>query len=166
MPQLVNGTWVSDDGAYWWDGQRWMASSGVTSSSTVAGEAACQICRAAPARSATFTQHIGAIVVWMNRPTTGVFCRDCAIAIFRREMNLTLMTGWWGMLSFAILNPLTILSNLFQRARAGRLPAPVRSAAVFPPLDMGRPVLLRPGIIVPIVLAVLLVLAVALSGRG
>jgi hypothetical protein len=169
MPNQVDGTWYSDDGTLYWDGAVWRptvpAPPGAAQAAAAGPAGACQVCWATPAAKVTFAQHIGVVIVWVNRRVKGVFCRDCAIALFRREMNLTLATGWWGVISFFLGNPITIIYDLVQRARVARWKPPQRPEGAPPPLPLGRPVFLRPGIAVPIGLFALL-LALNLSPRG
>lgn len=107
-----------------------------------------------PAKQVQFFQHTGMVVLWQNRRTRGTFCRSCAIAVFRRQMNLTLALGWWGILSGFILNPLTIVYDLVQRYRIARWPEPIAADVSGRQLDKGRPVFLRPGFAVVLALAV------------
>jgi hypothetical protein len=169
MPKQVDGTWYSDDGTLYWDGSVWRptvpAPPGAALAAAAGPAGACQVCWATPAAKVTFAQHIGVVIVWVNRRVKGVFCRECAIALFRREMNLTLATGWWGVISFFLGNPITIIYDLVQRARVARWKPPQRPEGAPPPLPLGRPVFLRPGIAVPIGLFALL-LALNLSPRG
>ena len=162
MPKQVAETWYSDDGTQYWDGAVWRpavsAPPGAALATAARPTAACQVCWGTPAAKVTFAQHIGIVVVWVNRRVRGVFCRDCAIALFRRQMNLTLATGWWGVISFFLGNPITIIYDLVQRGRIARWAPPQRPEGAPPPLALGRPVFLRPGIAVPIVLFVVLVL--------
>ena len=169
MPKQIDGTWYSDDGNLYWDGSVWRplvpAPRGAALASAAGPAGACQVCWGTPAAKVTFAQHIGVVIVWVNRRVRGVFCRECAIALFRREMNLTLATGWWGIISFFLGNPITIIYDLVQRARVARWEPPQRPEGAPLPLPLGRPVFLRPGIAVPIVLIVVL-LALNLSPRG
>ncbi len=66
--------------------------------------------------------------------------------MFRKRMNATLLTGWWGILHFFI-NLGVVTANLGARAQLMRLAPPVRDPSVGY-LDPGRPVFLRGGFIV------------------
>lgn len=92
----------------------------------------------------------------------GVRCRECALALYRRHVSMTLTLGWWGLAVLGL--PLCIWGNRRALARVRRL-GPVQSMgttaarfAVGPdgttadtgtsqrhgrPLDAGRPLRMR-----------------------
>jgi len=90
-------------------------------------------------------------MLFLRRTKTAraVVCRDCGIALFRRMQSATLLTGWWGMISF-FLNFGTLWSNYRERRELDRLGAPrppATRATQTPrttPLPAGRPAFLRP----------------------
>lgn len=112
-------------------------------------------------------QHVGLILWGIRRTFRVVCCRDCGLAFFRQKQNLTLLTGWWGWISLIFYNPWAIIGNIVQRTYVMRLPAPVRPAGAVA-VDPGRPVYLRPGLIltcaVALVVVLLIVLIMALPG--
>ncbi|MCS0600427.1 hypothetical protein NX794_04155 [Streptomyces sp. LP11] len=123
--------------------------------------AACQLCGAVPAAPVTVRGHQGMVVVMRFLRRQGMFCRPCALAVFRQMQADTLVQGWWGPLS-VVITPFTLLANLGALAAIRRIPAPV-AAGHRPPLDPGKPVFRRPqGIIalIPLGLVALVVLAV------
>ncbi|MFE3195146.1 hypothetical protein ACFXHA_39510 [Nocardia sp. NPDC059240] len=95
------------------------------------------------------------------RKMVGPFCRDCGVAAFREMTAETLVQGWWGLISFLIANPVTILANLVNRVRIGALAAPVPGSpalAAFP----AKPLLRRweiLGLLVPLTPILLLLFA-------
>lgn len=63
----------------------------------------------------------------------------------------SLWQGWWGIASL-IINPVTMVLNLFQRAKINRLAEPVPGAPGTP-ADTGRPLFQRPvilGLLLPV----------------
>ena len=84
----------------------------------------CQACRKmAPTRYCEFTQGIGMLVVRSSRSIRGNLCRDCASKYFWEMTGLTLLTGWWGMISF-VMNIIYIISNVAHFAGSRSLQAP------------------------------------------
>lgn len=162
---------LSPDGRWGWDGTQWIPVGPPAPQTRQAqarvGALACQVCGAQPAAAMVLRQHMGFAVFWMNRRFRLVCCRDCGLAFFRQKQNLTLLTGWWGLASGLILNWVTIIFNLVQRGTATRLPVPVRPAGGIP-LDPGRPVYLRPGMVLACIAAMLLivVLVIAVTSGG
>lgn len=125
----------------------------------VAGlEAKCQVCGGSPAIPIRFLSHQGMIVLYRQIRYGGTFCRDCGLSVFRTVMNRTLLVGWWGLISF-FLNIYAIIVNLVGWARLRGLAEPVRMSGKTP-LNVGRPVFLRPGSWVTVA-AVAVILGVA-----
>ncbi|MER6073738.1 hypothetical protein ABT187_33870 [Streptomyces sp. NPDC001817] len=103
--------------------------------------AGCDVCGAAPTAEVTVRGHQGMVVIMRQLHRRGVFCRTCALAVFRKMQSDTMAQGWWGPMSM-LITPVVLLINLFTLARIRKLPEPV--AAPRPGLDPGRPVLARP----------------------
>src|SRR5215472_761760 len=133
----------SPDGKWWWNGQEWVAAATPRLAPPKPG--VCRVCGATPAQQVFFRQHIGIVLVWINRRYGGWLCRTCATGLFRRTMSNTLLTGWWGLLSAFLINPITIVYNLVERFRVSRMTEPVLGDPTRKPMDPGRPVFLRPG---------------------
>jgi hypothetical protein len=75
---------------------------------------ACQACgRNAPTKYVEFYQNIGMLVMRSMRTTRGNLCKRCIKKYFLKVTGLTLVTGWWGMISL-ILNPFLIINNVFR----------------------------------------------------
>jgi hypothetical protein len=104
------------------------------------GEAAfCQACqRNVPAKYCEFTQGIGMLVLRTQRGVRGNMCKQCASQYFWHYTGLTLVTGWWGVISF-ITNIVFIISNVTYFVGSRSLPEPGRAfpvqAAVVPPVQ-------------------------------
>lgn len=101
----------------------------------------CQVCGAQPAAPVTVRAHQGMVVVMRTLTRRGVFCRTCGLAIYRKMTSETLVTGWWGLLSFFV-TPFVVLGNAFgARATLSKMPEPYGAQRA--PLDPGRRVLRR-----------------------
>ena len=96
----------------------------------------CQGCGSpAPTRYFRFHQHIGAVIMMFNKWIKGNFCRRCALGYWKKYSLITLVAGWWGIISF-FLTPIFLLMNLFYGVRAlqmaepgpGELPPPLPGA--------------------------------------
>lgn len=125
----------------------------------------CQFCGSVPAANIPFRAHRGILVLMQYRKMPGPFCRDCGIAAFRQMTADSLVQGWWGPLSFLIANPVTLLANLVNRARIGRLAPPDPGSPALSAYP-AKPLLRRwetVGLLVPLVPILLLVFA---SGRS
>lgn len=110
----------------------------------------CWICGARPAAQVRFRQESGRLLWSVRRWIDGPFCQTCGTAIFRELTNRTLITGWWGILSF-FLNLATIVRNLVAYRAIRRLawprPNPGNVLSLLPlPLDPGRPLHKRAGV--------------------
>ncbi|MFF7968415.1 hypothetical protein ACFZC3_24040 [Streptomyces sp. NPDC007903] len=93
----------------------------------------------------------------------GMFCRTCALSVFREMQAETLITGWWGLLS-VVITPFVLLANLSALSGIRRMPAPV-TPGWRPPLDPGKPVFQRPaGVLALIPLGVLGLLVTLVTG--
>ncbi|WP_405554852.1 hypothetical protein [Streptomyces sp. NBC_01171] len=93
----------------------------------------------------------------------GMFCRTCALSVFREMQAETLITGWWGLLS-VVITPFVLLANLNTLSDIRRMPTPV-TPGWRPPLDPGKPVFQRPaGVLALIPLGVLGMLVTLVTG--
>jgi hypothetical protein len=84
---------------------------------------ACRICGAQPAADVTFTQGIGMMIMRRTLIVRGPLCRDCGQHIGRHYQQRTLLTGWWGVISF-FLNFVTILNNTTALSKLRSMPEP------------------------------------------
>ena len=93
----------------------------------------CQSCGVeAPTQKVLFVQHIGAIVMFFHKRIGGLFCRNCVKKYFNEYFFITLVLGWWGIIS-VIATPFVLLIDIFNYFRAWSLP-PVPAGAVVPVL--------------------------------
>ncbi|MET9437365.1 hypothetical protein [Streptomyces sp. NPDC006551] len=95
----------------------------------------------------------------------GVFCRTCGLSLYRQMTSDTLVTGWWGLLSFFV-TPFVVLGNVLgARGALRRLPEPYGASRQ--PLDPGKRVLFRgPAMLIltPIALFLLAIPALVVIG--
>lgn len=99
-----------------------------------------------PAQPFSFTSNVGVVFASRRSAVSGTFCHDCALHLGRKTQNRTMMTGWWGLISFFI-NFAAVVGNSSALRKAGALGAatggdPGRR------LDPGKPVIYRSGIVV------------------
>ena len=82
-------------------------------------EARCIVCGGRPAALMPMERNVGMIVVRRVHRTDGPFCRDHGIERAQHHLRLTLVLGWWGIISFFV-NFAMIAKNLkaLQTARA------------------------------------------------
>ncbi len=133
----------------------------------------CAICGCVPARQVEYRQGIGMLFLRRTKTMRVVACRDCGVALFRKMQSATLLTGWWGMISF-FLNLGTLWSNYKERRTLDELEAPRQPAARTTqtprtaPLPLGSPSFLRPQALgaVGALLVVLLLLGVVGGDRS
>jgi hypothetical protein len=90
----------------------------------------CQSCGIeAPTRKVFFVQHIGAIVIFFHKRIGGLFCRNCVNKYFNEYFFITLVAGWWGIIS-VFATPVVLLIDIVNYLRAWTLePVPTGAAA-------------------------------------
>ena len=151
---------ADEDGAAAASGPRW-------AEGRPAGADECELCGSGPAEPIVLRHETGKIIWRTRRRLEGTFCRDCGLALFRSTQNRTLITGWWGVLSFFV-NIGSVLGNTAVWWKLRDLAAPRRDPAVVSylesPLDPGKPVFRRAGVWVAAL--VLLFVASAVAGES
>lgn len=127
----------------------------------------CQSCRATPTAEVTLRQETGKVFWRTRRLIEGRFCRDCGISLFREMQNRTLITGWWGLISFFV-NWATVARNIVAANRLQRLLAPTSEPgeALSARLNPGKPLFQRGGVWVAAVVMVVLGAIVASEGSS
>jgi curved DNA-binding protein CbpA len=81
----------------------------------------CQSCFAnAPTEKVSFSQNIGAIVVRFTKKVEGELCADCIEKNFWEMTGITLLFGWFGIISF-ITTPFILIENLANYLSANRV---------------------------------------------
>jgi hypothetical protein len=125
----------------------------------------CRFCGSVPAVATTFRGHQGMIVLMRFLRMEGPFCRDCGLGTFRHMTSRTLVQGWYGYGSF-IITPITVLINLFKRAKVANLPAPQPNpfGPSRQPMNPGPRLLARPmtwlGLCIPVIVAGIILAAI------
>jgi GYF domain 2 len=104
----------------------------------------CLVCSSLPIRPFIFKQNTG--MGWSRelKTLTGNYCRSCAQAKGRKLQSLTLLVGWWGMISMFV-NCGVIFSNAMALWDASRMEEPVGESPRR--LKKGLPVIVRPATI-------------------
>ncbi len=127
------------------------------------GTPVCRYCGSVPAVQATIRGHQGFLVFMRFLRSEGPFCRNCGISTHRSMTANSLWQGWWGIGS-ALINPITMLMNLPQRAKINKL-APPMPGGPGQPMNPGRTVFLRPAIL-GLLLPVLVLGAIVYSAQS
>ncbi|HVV35344.1 MAG TPA: hypothetical protein VHC63_01990 [Acidimicrobiales bacterium] len=110
----------------------------------VSADKRCMVCGRGPALDATLRSVTGIVIAFRMRRIRGTFCHDCGVAMARRWLNRTLLTGWWGLFSgFANFYAIGVDANDLSRFR--RLAAPT-GEPVKAPLAVGKPMFQRVGV--------------------
>ena len=99
----------------------------------------CQICGRAPAQQFVVRRHVGMVLMMRMFSVKRTLCREHATKLILQWTGRTLIQGWWGLLSCVIVNPATILLNLFNLVKAKRMAAPLLSSAPSPELTGWEP---------------------------
>jgi hypothetical protein len=74
----------------------------------------CQACGAnAPTRYVAFYQNIGLLVLRLHKSVEGELCKACVHKYFWELTMITLVAGWWGLISF-IITPFFLLNNIIR----------------------------------------------------
>jgi hypothetical protein len=102
----------------------------------------CRICGGQPAFTGSFTQNIGMIILRSGVVSAGPYCRDCGLHDGRSAQLKTIITGWWGIISF-FFNLAGIAGNARGLSTLRSLPEP-RGGDASRRLDPGKPLFLRP----------------------
>ena len=110
----------------------------------------CELCGSTPVRYVCLSQLTGLLITRRVRQIEAGLCRTCGLEVFRRMTSRTLVTGWWGLISF-FANALAILRNIDEWNDLRRLDRPRRRTdaeiltPLSSPLPQGRPLWQRPG---------------------
>ena len=72
----------------------------------------CQSCgERRPTRHVVFYQNIGMVIMRSSKTVDGELCKDCIHQVFWKFTLVTLVFGWWGMISL-IVTPLFLINNI------------------------------------------------------
>lgn len=95
----------------------------------------CERCgRDAPTAPVSFHTHVGLVVLFWHRRVAGHLCKVCIGEVFWPSFLVTLLFGWWGVISFFVTGlfalPMNVISYLRGRSLSGTdAPATISSAA-------------------------------------
>lgn len=127
----------------------------------------CVLCGSHPAAEVRLERRVGMLIARQVHRFDGLVCHDCGLALFRSMTSRTLVTGWWGIISF-FANWVGLLRNLSAWTRLRKLESPRQRADALiltpleGPLDPGRPLWLRAGFVsFAVVVAVMIASGVA-----
>jgi len=65
------------------------------------------------------------IILMQMLTLKGPFCRVHGVAAVKRMTGRSLLLGWWGLISFVVMNPITLILNFVAWMRLRRLAGPV-----------------------------------------
>lgn len=81
-------------------------------------QAQCNGCgRMATVSTSTFRQNIGAFFLRFPSSISGDFCRSCTHKYFWEKSLITLVVGWWGIISF-FMTPVFLVMNIVAYIKA------------------------------------------------
>lgn len=113
----------------------------------------CRRCGRSPAKRFVFRWNQGMLVRRRVTVVREQLCRVCATGVFRDCQVRNLTRGPWGIIS-AMSTPVYLAMNLDEYRRGiGRLDPPVPPDPVEDPAREGRPILLRPAILLTVTVA-------------
>lgn len=88
----------------------------------------CQACGTeAPTKEVTFYQNIGLLIMRLSKTAEGAFCKRCIHKSFWEMTLITLVAGWWGMISF-LVTPFFLLNNIGRYVMCLGMPPAPRNA--------------------------------------
>ncbi|MEP7119700.1 MAG: hypothetical protein ABJE95_02275 [Byssovorax sp.] len=72
----------------------------------------CQSCgESGDTKHVVFYQNIGMVIMRSSKTVEGELCKTCINQVFWKFTLITLVLGWWGMISL-IVTPLFLLNNI------------------------------------------------------
>ncbi len=98
----------------------------------------CQMCRRdVPTKFVTLQQNIGMLVARQLRTVRGNLCKRCIRKQFWRLTGLTLITGWWGMISI-VVNVVVIVNNCVRFCQTFGMKEVLPGSPVLPVLEVPK----------------------------
>jgi uncharacterized protein DUF4190 len=94
----------------------------------------CQTCgRVGPTQPVTFRQNIGALIMRFYKTIEGQLCAECVRKYFWEMTGITLVGGWWGIVSF-FFTPFILITNVvaYVSALSAFRETPVNAGAYSP----------------------------------
>lgn len=74
----------------------------------------CSYCgRVVATRFMSFSKHFGMIIMMRTEDTSGHFCWRCMQVLYVENTLITLIAGWWGVISL-LMTPMLVLTNTIE----------------------------------------------------
>jgi hypothetical protein len=81
----------------------------------------CQVCgKEDYVINSHYFKHTGLILLMLSKTIKGYMCKDCNARIYKSCQIYSALAGWWGLFSFFILNPGTLIANFIMYTRSIR----------------------------------------------
>jgi hypothetical protein len=84
----------------------------------------CRACGRVPAQEFVIRRHVGLLILQRFIKFRAALCREHAEEITRHYLQLTLVQGWWGWISFFV-NFFVIATDVAALSKAKKMPPPV-----------------------------------------
>ena len=115
----------------------------------------CMFCASTPVVTVTLRRGVGMLFDRRHYSYTIRSCKSCGTEMFRQFQNATLVSGWWGIISF-FTNFYYVVANFMAYRVLRTLPEPVRpTGPIYAPRpepgSPGRPLVARAGVWIAIV---------------
>ena len=107
----------------------------------------CQICGRWPTTEVAFESNAGFLLRRVRYNFAGRVCKHCAIGVFREFQARNVAFGWWSLIGW-FATWFYLVGNLIQYRRLRTLRSPEPNNPVIERMLKGRPVLLRPSVII------------------
>lgn len=117
----------------------------------------CAVCDRLPTSEVLYRSVAGLWLFWSRHRFSARVCKHCSTGVFREFQARTLAFGWWSFVGF-FLTPYYLVQNLSQLRRTEALKTPEPNDLLIETTLKGRPVLLRPRVLV--ILGVVLLWAI------
>ena len=107
----------------------------------------CQICGRWPTTEVAFESNVGFLLRRVRYSFAGRVCKHCATGVFREFQARNVAFGWWSLIGW-FATWFYLVGNLIQYRRLRALKTPEPSNPVIERTLKGRPVLLRPTVVI------------------
>jgi hypothetical protein len=84
----------------------------------------CAVCERVPTRTVAIERNVGLVFFRKKYRRFDPLCREHGLTAAKKYLGLTLVGGWWGVISF-FANPLAIAADIRAILAFRRLPDPV-----------------------------------------
>jgi hypothetical protein len=81
----------------------------------------CQVCgKKDYITEASYTKHTGMVIIGTTQRYKGYMCKKCIRSLFNSCEIHCALTGWWGLVSLFIYNPIALIGNVIMYFRANK----------------------------------------------